>query len=132
MRVRSCGSRPCASCLAPSPVGEAITGAWNTVTCDLTATGTHEVYVKVTGGAGEVLRLASLRFVPGAQSSKGGRFRSSSLTLSLAIRCSSRGHPVQNLRRVLAARAASSGPQGRGMSELWRLTSLRYVRSPEA
>ncbi|WP_437600474.1 family 43 glycosylhydrolase [Sorangium sp. So ce590] len=38
---------------------------WVTTTCDVKPTaGTHEVYLKVTGGTGELLRLASLRFVP--------------------------------------------------------------------
>jgi xylan 1,4-beta-xylosidase len=37
---------------------------WQTVTCELTANGSHEVYLKVTGGAGELVRLSSLRFVP--------------------------------------------------------------------
>jgi xylan 1,4-beta-xylosidase len=37
---------------------------WQTVTCTLTASGSHEVYLKVRGGPGELLRLSSLRFVP--------------------------------------------------------------------
>ncbi|XYH96865.1 family 43 glycosylhydrolase [Sorangium sp. So ce1128] len=39
--------------------------AWETITCDVKpTTGTHEVYLKATGGAGELMRLASLRFLP--------------------------------------------------------------------
>ncbi|WP_434045642.1 MULTISPECIES: family 43 glycosylhydrolase [Sorangium] len=38
---------------------------WATVKCTVApTTGTHEVYLKATGGEGELLRLASLRFVP--------------------------------------------------------------------
>ncbi|WP_437683551.1 family 43 glycosylhydrolase [Sorangium sp. So ce131] len=38
---------------------------WKNITCDVKPTaGTHEVYLKVTGGTGELLRLASLRFLP--------------------------------------------------------------------
>ncbi|WP_437971233.1 family 43 glycosylhydrolase [Sorangium sp. So ce260] len=38
---------------------------WTTTTCDVAPTsGTHEVYLRVTGGEGELVRLASLRFVP--------------------------------------------------------------------
>ncbi|WP_437593556.1 family 43 glycosylhydrolase [Sorangium sp. So ce1000] len=38
---------------------------WTTTTCDVAPTsGTHEVYVRVKGGQGELIRLASLRFVP--------------------------------------------------------------------
>ncbi|AUX20138.1 xylosidase/arabinosidase [Sorangium cellulosum] len=38
---------------------------WTTTTCDVKpTTGTHDVYLKVTGGKGELLRLTSLRFVP--------------------------------------------------------------------
>jgi len=37
---------------------------WQTARCSLRAEGSHDVYVKVRGGAGELLRLASLRFVP--------------------------------------------------------------------
>lgn len=51
--------------VATCPVGN--TGGWDNfqaVTCGLSAAGTHEVYVKVTGGPGELVRLASLRFVP--------------------------------------------------------------------
>jgi beta-xylosidase len=39
--------------------------SWKTVRCALRASETHEVYLRVRGGAGELLRLASLRFVPG-------------------------------------------------------------------
>jgi beta-xylosidase len=38
--------------------------AWQTASCPLAATGMHEVYLRVVGGAGELLRLAKLRFVP--------------------------------------------------------------------
>jgi hypothetical protein len=40
---------------------------WRLVSCNLTATGTgtHEVFLTISGGSGELLRLASLRFVPG-------------------------------------------------------------------
>ncbi|WP_236644509.1 family 43 glycosylhydrolase [Sorangium cellulosum] len=39
--------------------------AWETIACDVKPTeGTHEVYLKATGGEGELVRLASLRFVP--------------------------------------------------------------------
>jgi hypothetical protein len=38
--------------------------AFATSTCDLTTKGTHEVYLRFKGGSGELLRLASLRFVP--------------------------------------------------------------------
>ncbi len=37
---------------------------WKTTRCKLKASGTHEVYLKVTGGHGEVMRISSLRFVP--------------------------------------------------------------------
>ncbi|WP_437330037.1 family 43 glycosylhydrolase [Sorangium sp. So ce381] len=38
---------------------------WKTTTCNVAPTsGTHEVYLKVKGGQGELVRLASLRFVP--------------------------------------------------------------------
>jgi hypothetical protein len=51
--------------VATCPV--ASTGDWETwqiVTCGLRAAGTHEVHLKVTDGAGEVVRISSLRFVP--------------------------------------------------------------------
>jgi hypothetical protein len=35
---------------------------WRTVRCPLRASGTHDVYLQVRGGAGEVVRLAELRF----------------------------------------------------------------------
>lgn len=38
--------------------------AWRTVTCPLAASGTHEVYLRAAGGAGELVRLARFRFVP--------------------------------------------------------------------
>ncbi|XXY50722.1 family 43 glycosylhydrolase [Sorangium sp. So ce269] len=38
---------------------------WETIRCSVApTTGTHEVYLKVTGGAGELIRLASVRFLP--------------------------------------------------------------------
>jgi hypothetical protein len=51
--------------IARCPVPQ--TGDWETwekVTCNLKAHDTHEVYLKVTGGDGEVMRIASFRFVP--------------------------------------------------------------------
>jgi beta-xylosidase len=36
--------------------------SWKTVRCPLHATGTHDVYLQVRGGEGEVVRLAALRF----------------------------------------------------------------------
>ena len=49
----------------------------------------------------------------------------------IAGRSASRGIPVQDLRRALAARATSSGPRGWGMPELRRISALRRLRSPE-
>jgi hypothetical protein len=58
----------------------------------------------------------------------GGGSQASSLT----ARFNRREHPVQNLWRVLAARTASSGTQGRGMPELRRFTAVRHLWPPEA
>jgi len=37
---------------------------WQTARCPLRAAGTHDVYLQVTGGTGEIARIASLRFAP--------------------------------------------------------------------
>ena len=37
-------------------------GSWQTIRCPLRATGTHDVYLQVKGGKGELVRLSSLRF----------------------------------------------------------------------
>jgi hypothetical protein len=65
------GGRRVATCDVPA------TGSWETwatVTCKVDAAGSHEVYLRAKGGSGELLRLASLRFVPGrSERGKAGR-----------------------------------------------------------
>jgi xylan 1,4-beta-xylosidase len=56
---RSGGGRRVASCELRSTGGWE---RWQTIRCPLRATGTHDVYLQVKGGKGELLRLASLRF----------------------------------------------------------------------
>ncbi|AUX44340.1 xylosidase/arabinosidase [Sorangium cellulosum] len=56
------GGRRVATCDIPATGGWE---TWTTATCKVSAAGTHEVYLKAKGGSGELLRLASLRFVPG-------------------------------------------------------------------
>ncbi|MGK3996357.1 family 43 glycosylhydrolase [Sorangium sp. So ce1024] len=56
------GGEAIGTCAIPSTGGW---DTWETVTCDVKPTaGTHEVYLRATGGEGELLRLASWRFVP--------------------------------------------------------------------
>ncbi|WP_437819110.1 family 43 glycosylhydrolase [Sorangium sp. So ce1078] len=58
------GGRRVATCDVPA------TGSWETwttVTCAVDAAGSHEVYLRAKGGSGELLRLASMRFVPGKE-----------------------------------------------------------------
>jgi beta-xylosidase len=50
-----------ATCELPSTGG---LDSWQTVRCPLRAAGTHDVYLQVKGGAGEIARIASLRFSP--------------------------------------------------------------------
>ena len=56
---RSGGGRRAATCELPSTGGWE---RWRTIRCPLRATGTHDVYLQIRGGNGELLRLASLRF----------------------------------------------------------------------
>jgi len=49
------------------PCAVADTGSWETFnvsSCPVTASGTHDVYVKVVGKTGELMRIASLQFAP--------------------------------------------------------------------
>lgn len=56
------GGHRVATCDVPATGGWE---TWTTVTCKVSAAGSHEVYLRAKGGSGELLRLASLRFVPG-------------------------------------------------------------------
>jgi hypothetical protein len=53
------GARVAARCDLPRTGGWE---HWQTARCPLRATGTHDVYIRIRGGAGEVARLADLRF----------------------------------------------------------------------
>jgi hypothetical protein len=57
---RPAGGRRVATCELPRTRG---VEDWKTIRCPLRAAGTHDVYLQVRGGRGEVLRLASLHFV---------------------------------------------------------------------
>jgi len=57
---RPAGGARVATCELPRTGGWE---TWRTIRCPLRAAGTHDVYLQVRGGTGEVVRLASLRFV---------------------------------------------------------------------
>lgn len=56
---RPAGGRRVATCEVPRT---ASWETWRTIRCPLHAAGTHDVYLQIRGGRGEVLRLSSLRF----------------------------------------------------------------------
>ena len=56
---RPAGGERVATCEVPRT---ASWESWRTIRCPLRAAGTHDVYLQIRGGQGEVLRLSSLRF----------------------------------------------------------------------